>query len=185
MVSLLSAGYGGAVATRDRELYGRLKLIRNHGVARDGGNDYVERGFNFRFSDLLAAIGNGQFGRLGERIEHVRTVYRRYSQGLSRLRHVRILPVGVDSGEVPLCTEIRSIRRDELLGYLARHDVEAMKFHRPVHLAPYLQARGDFPNASAFSEEGLILPCGPSQSLENVDRCIDLIRQWDSAVSPP
>lgn len=180
MVSLVSAGYGGVVVTNDKSFYEKLKLIRNHGVPREDKEEYTTSGFNFRFSDILAAIGVAQLARLSEKLAHVRRVYQRYVDGLSPLPNVQVIPVDVAAGEVPLCMEVRSRYRDAIITYLEQHGVEALKFHLPLHFAPYLRNTDDFPNASNFAKEGVILPCGPSQPIENVDCCIELLHEWNA-----
>jgi dTDP-4-amino-4,6-dideoxygalactose transaminase len=177
MVSLISTGYGGAVVTRDGNYDRKLKLIRNHGVPRKGVEQYHTLGFNFRFSDLLAALGIGQLGRLKEKQECVRKVYRRYVEGLSGLEKVQVIGVDVEGGELPLCMEVRSPLRSKIMDYLERHGVEALPFHHPLHSAPYLGSQDSLDHASRFAEEGLILPSGPAQPLENVDRCVELLRK--------
>lgn len=183
MVSLVSAGYGGAVVTNDKNMYERLILIRNQGVPVCGEEEYLTLGFNFKFSDVLAAIGSVQMFRLGEKLEHVNRIYQRYVDGLSSLSYIQVIPVDVASGKVPLCAEFRSKCREQIIVYLEQQGVEALRFHLPLHLAPYLRNSGDFPNASGFAEEGFILPCGPSQPIENVDRCIELLQKYGRHIS--
>ena len=104
-------------------------------------------------------------------------MYQRYVNGLSSLSHIQIIPVDVASGKVPLCAEVRSEYREELIAYLDQHGVETLRFHLPLHQAPYLNNTGDFPNTTRFAEEGFILPCGPSQPIDNVEQCVDLL--WE------
>jgi perosamine synthetase len=178
MVSLISTGYGGLILTNKKEVFEKLIIIRNQGVPPVGEEQYLTTSFNFKFSDLLAAIGLAQLARLSEKLEHVNKVYKRYVDGLSSLPYIQTIPVDVNLGKVPLCAEFRSTQREQLIAYLQANDVEPLRFHLPLHCAPYLRNSGDFPNASRFAYEGLILPCGPSQPLENVDRCIQLVQSY-------
>jgi perosamine synthetase len=178
MVSLISTGYGGLVITNREEIYEKLVIIRNQGLPAKGEEQYLALSFNFKLSDILAAIGIGQLSRLNEKLEHVNRVYKRYADGLSSLPYIQVIPVDVTSGKVPLCAEFRSAQREQLIAYLEANDVEPLRFHLPLHCAPYLNNSGDFTNASEFACEGFILPCGPSQPLENVDRCIELVQNY-------
>ena len=180
MISLVSTGYGGVVVTRDEGIYEMLKMIRNQGVPPVGEERYETVGFNFKFSDLLAAIGIVQLSRLNEKLEHINLIYQRYVDGLASLPYIDVIPVNVASGEVPLCAEVRSRYRDELIAYLDHHGVGALNFHLPLHAAAHLRNGGNFPNATSFSNEGFILPCGPSQPIDNVDRCIELLNEWNA-----
>lgn len=183
LVSLITTGYGGLSVTNDSEIYEKLRVIRNQGIPLQGEEQYLSLSSNFKFSDILAAIGIGQISRLSEKLEHINRIYERYADGLSALPYIQIIPVDTKGGKVPLCFEVRSEQREEIIKYLARHGVEALRFHLPLHRAPYLKNEGDFPNASAFAEEGFILPCGPSQPLENIDRCIELVQKYGSHIS--
>jgi len=180
MVSLISTCYGGAVATKDKSLYKKLLLIRNQGVSLKGQEQYILNGFNFKFSDILASIGIAQLGLLNKKIDHVKNIYLRYLEGLKGLPFINMIPVGIESGEVPLLAEVESKHINEIIPYLSKNGVDALRFHLPLHLAPYLKNYGRFPNAVHFAKEGFILPCGPSQPLENVDYCVKLIQNWSA-----
>lgn len=178
MVSLVSCGYGGAVATRNKRHYERLKCLRWHGVPKKPKEIYATSGFNFKYSDILAAIGLAQMQRVPEKIAHQKKIYEAYRDGLRGLAHLQVIPVDIASGELPICFEVTSARRERIIAYLARHNVEGLRFHLPIHQAAYLKNPGSFPNAARFGRQGFILPCGPSQPLANVERCIDLLRRW-------
>ncbi len=178
MIAPVSAGYGGAVVTNNPEYYEKLIRIRNQGVPLKGEEQYALLGFNFKYSDILASIGLAQLSRLDNKLKHIRVIYETYKSALSTHPHLHLISVNVASGEIPLCAEFRSSYREEIISYLADHGVETLRFHRPLHEAAYLKNEADFPNATSFANEGFILPCGPSQPLENVSRCIELLQAW-------
>ncbi len=178
MMSLVSSGgYGGFVATKNEKLYNKLKLIRDHGVIRGADERYLLKGFNFKISDVLSAIGAAQLSHIKEKREHIDEVYRRYVEGLSLLNYLKIIKVS--SNEASLMVDAQSKYREQIIEYLAQNNVEAERFHVPLHKAKYNESQEEFPNASKFSSEGFVLPCGPSQPLENVDRCIELLKKLD------
>lgn len=188
LVSLVSMGHGGTIVTHDRARYEQLRLIRDHGVVRssqDGSDRYDHLAANYKISDLLCAIGLAQLERVEEKSAHLRRIYRRYVDGLAASTQVRIIPVDIESGNLPLLVEVRTRYREQLAHYLAAQDVATSKFHPPLHQARYLKAEGAFPNASRFADEGIVLPCGPSQPLENVDRCVELIHRWEQELQAP
>ena len=87
--------------------------------------------------------------------------------------------MNVSSGEIPLYTEARSKKCDELVSYLKKNKIETSKFHLSLNRAQYLENKDEFPNASVLASECFILPSGPSQPLNNVYRCIDYIKKWN------
>lgn len=178
MTKLVSTGQGGAVVTRDERLYEKLRAMRNHGVRDTISHEYLMAGNNFKFTDIQAAIGLGQVARADEKVKHCNTIYREYRAGLADLNDVSLLDVDVDNGECALWAEIVSPCRDELSIWLASHGIQTRKFLPSLHTAPHLACGGKFPNSTHFERTGLVLPSGPTQPLENVQRTIAIIREW-------
>ena len=86
------------------------------------------------------------------------------------------------SGKIPIYTEAYSERREELVAFLKRNNVEVSNYHLPLQQAEYVGNQGEYPNALNFSRKCFILPCGTSQAIENVDRCINLICEWEAGL---
>lgn len=180
VTKLISSGQGGMIVTKNPETYERLKLVRNHGVPDTFAGTYSQVGFNFKFTDLLASIGLVQLGRASSRVERVKAVYQRYAAGLARLElpFLQLIPVDVPGGEVPLYVEALCPRREHLMDFLTSRGIQTRPFHPDLHLSPYLNNRGKFPNSKRFGKQGIFLPCGPDQPLENVDRVLDALDNY-------
>jgi dTDP-4-amino-4,6-dideoxygalactose transaminase len=178
LTKLVSTGQGGAVVTDDDALHARLLSVRGHGVADYGGEErYLALGGNFKFNDVLAAIGRAQLARLADKVAHVTDVYRRYRDGLNGLDAVRLIPVDVESGEVPLWTEVLCRDRPAVMAHLKARGVGTRPYHPALHTAPHLPHDVDHPRAWRFATGGLVLPSGPSQPREAVDRTIAALRE--------
>ena len=177
VTKLISTGQGGMVVTKDEETYERLKLVRNHGVPDTFAGTYQQAGFNFKFTDLLASIGLVQLDRVAARVAHVNKVYQRYAVGLAQFEtpFLQLIPVDLAGGEVSLYIEILCPERDELMAYLEAQGIQTRPFHPDLHLSPHLGNSGEFPNSKRFGEQGVFLPCGPDQSLANVDRVLEAL----------
>ena len=184
MTKLVSAGQGGAVVTRNPALHDRMRRLKYHGVETDaaGREHYRFQGFNFKMSDLCAALAHEQILDIDRRRDHVVSVYEAYRSGLAGLAGVDLLSVDVQSGEIPLWTEISTARREALMAFLIGQGIETRRLHEPLHLAPHLAGPGEdgraFPAATRLSGEGLILPCGPAQPLEAVEKVVAAIRAF-------
>ena len=196
LVSLVTAGYGGLVTTWSEELHRRLRLARDHGVRRDD-EAYLAPGWNFKFSDLLASIALAQLENVERRKQALLKVYRRYAEGLRDLKAVKLIPVDVPGGSLPLLIDVLSPRADELRQHLREHGVQTAPFHPPLHTAGYLGASRTgypgfqttpiytldvYPNATHLWRQGLNLPSGPGQRLDDVDRCLELIHAWERRI---
>lgn len=169
VAKLISTGQGGFVVTSNADTYEQLKLVRGHGTKDVVHVDYMRMGFNFRFTDILASVGLAQLEKASSRVEHVLRVHERYRQGLERHPEFKLIPVDVAAGEIPLYVEILSESREDLIAFLAHREIQTRPFYPDLDRAEHLQAVGEYPNSRVFGEQGLILPCGPTQSLENVD----------------
>ena len=177
---LISTGQGGVVVTRSEETYEKLKLVRNHGVVDNFTDTWNQMGFNFKFTDLLASFGLVQLGRAPERISKVNEVYRKYSSAMAELEFpfLRMIPVDQGRGEVPLYVEVVSSERESLMNFLSAKSIQARPFPPSLHTSTYLDGAGDYSRSNFFAEEGMYLPCGPEQPLENIDQVIETIDDY-------
>ncbi len=172
VAKLISTGQGGVVVTRSRKMYEMLKLIRNHGVLDNFTDTWGQMGFNFKFTDLQASFGIAQLSRVPARIAHVKAVYAKYSGAVSDFPSLRLLPVNVSKGEVPLYTEMLCDNRDELVEFLRVREIQARPFPPSLHMSAYMKSNDDFPNSEIFAKQGMYLPCGPDQPIGNIERVI-------------
>jgi perosamine synthetase len=170
MTKLLSTGQGGAIVTNRADIAERLRLARNHGVADLHTHEYLAPGLNFKYTDLQASLGIGQLHSRAKKVERAVALYRAYESVLQRFGFIRLVPVNVDDGEVPLWVEAASPVREALMTYLAEQGVQTRRFLPCLNTAPHLRINRQFPNSARFHREGFILPCGPDQPLENVER---------------
>ena len=176
MISLVSVGYGGMVATRRKDLYEKLLKIRDHGVQRTP-ESYPHLGFNFKISDLLASLAIPQLKNIEQRAQNSVTIHNLYSDMIDH-PDIRILPIDKKTGSVPIYTEAYSEKREEIIEYLNQKGIQTSRYHIPVHHAPYLHSAGSFENAERFAKNSFILPSGPSQSLEHIKHAIQTINEF-------
>ena len=176
---LVSSGQGGFAVTKNKELYEQMKLIRTHGVANvNAATPFARMGFNFRYTDIHASIGLVQLDKVNERIESLKKIYEKYKSGLSGLNFLKLINVDIDGGEIPLYIEVLVEERAKLVDYLAVNNIETRLFYPDLDSAIHLKCTGEFPNSHLFGREGLVLPCGPDQSLENIERVLKLLKTY-------
>jgi len=176
---LIATGQGGFISTQNKETYERLKKIRSHGIDDIINVTYAEMGFNFKFNDILAALGLSQMDRVFKRIDSLNKIYAKYEAALSEFSWVNLIPVNVVQGEIPLYLEVLCKEREQLIDFLASYNVQTRPFYPDLNLAAYLKSTDNFPNARIFGEQGLVLPSGPGQSLEDIDRVIDVLHLFE------
>jgi len=176
VAKLISTGQGGFIVTRDRKTYEDLRLIRTHGVRDVINADYTQIGFNFRFTDLQASIGVEQLARATKRIAYVKELYSKYASALPEFPFLKLIPVAVAHGEIPLYIEVLCSQRERLISFLESQSIQTRPFYPDLDMAAHLGKGGGFTNSRVFGEQGLFLPCGPTQPFENIERVLDALR---------
>lgn len=178
----ITTGQGGVILTDDDVLCGRLRELKDQGrpVRGTGGDDvHHSVGYNFKFTNLQAAVGLAQLGYLQPRLRRMREIYLGYARGLLGLPGLFLPGFDIDAGESPQWTDAVVERRNELDRFLAARDVHCRRFWYPIHTqAPYRQPDGSFPNSTRLSPRALWLPSAFTLSDEDVTTVCDYICQF-------
>jgi len=178
----ITTGQGGMILTDDDVLHARLRELKDQGrpVRGTGGDDiHFSVGYNFKLTNLQAAVGIGQLSALHERIQRQRRIYEIYSENLNGLDGVRLPGFRLDAGEVPLWTDALIDRRNELDNYLMERDILCRRFWLPIHTQkPYLSSGDRFPVSSALMPKALWLPSAFSLSDRDVYTVCSKIREF-------
>ncbi|ADU66015.1 UDP-4-keto-6-deoxy-N-acetylglucosamine 4-aminotransferase [Desulfurispirillum indicum S5] len=191
-VKIITTGEGGMALTNDETLYRKMTLLRSHGVTRDhemlenrneGGWYYEQQdlGFNYRMTDLQAALGVSQMKRIDDFLQKRRLLVRRYREQL------RFLPLDLpgefaDSESawhlfvVRLRPEETGKDRRGVFEALRAKDIGVNVHYIPVPMQPYYRALGfraeDYPAALTHYERALSLPLHPGITQEQQDYII-------------
>jgi dTDP-4-amino-4,6-dideoxygalactose transaminase len=186
---IITTSGGGALVSADGALIREARRLASQ--ARDPAEHYehTRMGFNYRMSNLLAAVGRGQLRVLGDRVASRRAVFERYRDALSDLPGLIWMPEPAWSRSTRWLSAFTleglsaTARRDQLLRLLADHNVEARPLWKPMQLQPLYadamfepHADGCDVSAKLFAT-GLCLPSGSSLTTTQQDRVISLVRQ--------
>jgi perosamine synthetase len=160
---IVTTGQGGVVVTSDPDVARRVRELKDHGRATrgTGGADvHPVFGFNFKLTNVQAAVGLVQLGRLEERLAHVHALEDWYAEELDGCAPaVRMIGGDRDGGEVHGWVDVLAEERDLLAAQLREKSADPREFWRPLHTQPVDEADGAaFPNATWASERGLWLP---------------------------
>ena len=199
-VKTITTGEGGAVMTNSEVLYNKLVMLRSHGITKDAdllhnnpGPWYYEMhelGFNYRMTDLQAALGTSQMKRLNSFKARRKAIIRRYTDALSDLSWLKPPPAeDADSCfhlyVVQIDFDALGISRREVMGILREHGIGTQVHYIPVHTQPYYHrelgyAVGDYPAAERFYSRALSLPLYPAMSNPDTERVIAAVRNLAS-----
>jgi len=179
VAKIISTGQGGFTVTGNEDLYNKLRLLRTHGVTDFIDTSYTAPGFNFRFTDIQASMGLAQLEKLPARIEKVKAIYAKYEAALREFQWLKLVPVDVQAGEIPIYVEVLSSNRGDLVRWLADRGIETRLFYPDLDQAGYFEDTGDYPNSRVYGREGIFFPSGPDQPLENVDEVIEALHLYE------
>jgi len=195
-VKIVTTGEGGMVLTNDAELYGRLALLRTHGITRDpalmdGPSDgpwyyqQIELGFNYRLTDIQATLGTSQLDRIDAFIARRRELAARYA-GLLEDVPVAVQATPVDRRSawhlypIQLAGDADGTLRRRVYDALTGAGIRVNVHYIPVHTQPYYRRlgfrSGDFPRAETYYRRALSLPMYYELSDEDQDRVVAALR---------
>lgn len=178
----ITSGQGGMVVTNDDALVVRLRQLKDQGrpVRGTGGDDlHPALGFNFKLTNLQAAVGLAQLRYLEERASRQRRIHQLYAEGLRGVAGLEILPFDIAGGALPLWTDALCDRRDALESFLREHGAGSRKFWHPIHTqAPYKASDDLFPHTVAASKRALWLPSAYTLTDDDVRTVIGLIKKF-------
>ena len=186
----ITTGEGGYVVCRDREIYERLLLLRNQGRIKRSSYIHSAVGYNFRITDIQAAIGMVQLKKIDRIVEKKQEILEWYKERLSSADKVRFLTVQEGSNFIPFRIVILCEDASGLMAYLKNHGVQVRASFYPLHRQPcfaYLGKEnggpldlGDdrYPNAVYSSEHGILLPAFPSLTKRQVASICRLIEEF-------
>ncbi len=182
---IISTGEGGMVTTNDPEIASIARELRDHGFSAERHFWHRFKAFNFRMSNLQAAVGLAQVERLDELVGRRRETARLYRSALAGIPGLELPPTAPGHEDANwmfgvVIADEYGLTRDELRARLAAHAIETRTFFVPIHVQPaYCDAfRGRrFPVAERLGARGLYLPSGPRMGEAEVARVADTISQ--------
>ena len=175
---IITCGGGGALVAYDEALVARVRHLATQ--ARDPAPHYQHSdiGYNYRLSNLLAAVGRGQLHDLDEKVARRRAINRRYREHLEGVAGIEFMPVA-PRGEptnwltcITVEPSVFGVDREHLRQRLEACDIESRPTWKPMHLQPAFAGCpviGGAVSERAF-ELGLCLPSGSAMTDDDVDR---------------
>lgn len=198
---IITTSGGGMLASDDRAFIEKARFLSQQ--ARDPAPHYEHStiGYNYRMSNVLAAIGLGQLACLDERVEKTRGIYEYYRSTLEDIPGITFMPEAEYGRSNRWLTVILvdpaefGVGREEIRRFLEEADIESRPVWKPMHMQPAFlvdiemdwthhrpSLEGRYPArvvggrvAELFFEKGLCLPSGTAMTMADLDRVIDII----------
>jgi perosamine synthetase len=182
---IITTGEGGMCLTNDNELAEKMRGLRDHGMntMKRYWHDVV--GFNYRMTNLQAALGLAQLGKIERFVEKKRKIAKVYAEELSSLEGITLHPEMSWAKSVYwlysilLNEEKIKAPREELANKLGELGIETRKFFYPLHEMPIYQkyAKFNYPVSTEISKRGLNLPSGVKLREEDVKYIAGKVRE--------
>jgi UDP-4-amino-4,6-dideoxy-N-acetyl-beta-L-altrosamine transaminase len=197
-VKHIASGEGGMITTNSEELYHHLLKLRTHGITKNqeqfensilisGGSEsypnwYMEMqelGFNYRLTDIQAALGKSQLTRADEGIIRRREIAKIYNEAFLNLSLIKTSSfIGMYEHAFHLYI-IEVENREELYLKLREENILVQIHYFPAHLMPYYKAmgwkEGDFPNSEDYYQRCISLPMYPGLTKKEQEKVIKVI----------
>lgn len=192
-VKIVTSGEGGAALTNCPEIDRKLKLLRSHGITRekemmeqasDDGWYYeqIDLGYNYRMTDLHAALGISQLTRLHEYVERRHVIADRYDQEIkdAKLKTPYRNPANRSALHLYV-VQVEPSHHNRIFHELRENNIGVNLHYIPVHTQPYYQKLGfnwgDFPNSEDYYKRVISLPIFPSLTENEQSYVIETVKK--------
>ena len=196
-VKIITTGEGGMALTNDATLAERMALLRSHGITRDPGQmthkpdgpwfyQQIDLGYNYRMTDLQAALGASQLARLDDYVARRHLLARGYNELLAALpvaipwQHPDCYS-GLHLYVIRLQLEQIEVSHQNVFESLREKGIGVNLHYIPVHTQPYYQRigfkAGQFPEAERYYAEAISLPMYPTLTEAQQEEVVDALRR--------
>lgn len=179
----ITTGEGGMVVTNDETLHDRLVHLKGQGLAkyREYWHDAI--GYNYRMTNICAAIGLAQLEQIDEILDKKRQVANWYKEALKESRFEFHMEAENVVNSYWMCTVLipEGVDRHALKVFLMEHGIETRPMFYPIHTMPiYSQKYEKHRVAESLARRGMNLPSYPSLSKEDINEIVAVIMQYEN-----
>lgn len=181
----ITTGEGGMVLTDDEKVYQTIKSLRNQGRSDMDTMNFTQLGYNYRISELTAALGIAQLGKAKEIMQKREFAAETYLTYLSEIDELTlpVQPEDCQHSWFVFAVRVRADWRDLIIAGLGRSGIQSKAYFYPcIHLQPFYREKfgfkeGDFPVAEQVSREVIALPFFTQITEEQIKEVADSIKQ--------
>ena len=184
---IITTGEGGMCLTNNEDLAEKMIILRDHGMNPNKRYWYDVIGFNYRMTNLQAAVGVAQLKKLDEFVERKREIARWYSEELKDLEEKGIIKLHPQMSWAKcvywmyciLVEDKFGASRDDLMKRLEENEIDTRPFFYPVHVMPPYKNNERFSVAEEISRKGINLPSAvglKEEEINKITQCIGAMR---------
>ena len=177
----VTTGEGGMVVFKDLEAANKARILRDHGMSKSKSYWYEYVGFNFRMTNMQAALGVAQMERINELLEYRQKIFKNYDEKFKKFKNVSLLPSNSWSDNsfwlyTFVINNIGENKRDKLLNLLKDRGIESRPAFYPLNLMkPYKQfAQGNFEVSEYLGMNSISLPSSSKLTKNEQNHIVDI-----------
>jgi perosamine synthetase len=184
---IITTGEGGMVVTNNGALAEKIRILRDHGMDENRRYWHTVLGYNYRMTNIQAALGVAQMERIGYILERKRKIALAYHKALKDLPGITLPPEAKWAKNVFWMYSILidgkqfGMTRDELMERLESKGIETRPIFPPVHIQPIYATGQNLPIAERLAVQGLNLPSSINLTQRDIARIADLIAGFSQA----
>lgn len=181
---IITTSGGGLLASDDEELIARARWLSQQAKEPLPHYEHKEIGYNYRMSNLVAAVGRGQLEVIQERVDRKREIFDFYEKSLGECAGISFMPEA-DYGRcnrwlsvVLIDEELFGANPDQIRIALEEHNIESRPVWKPMHMQPVFQKNKVFGGdvGEDLFKRGLCLPSGTAMTGEELERTVEIIK---------
>lgn len=176
----ITTGQGGMIVTDDPDLHLRLRQLKDQGRSfrGTGGDDlHPTIGYNFKLTNLQAAVGLGQMQDIEARLSKLKHIYEMYQEELTGLNGIQLFPFEIGQGECPQWVDAYVENREALTTSFDSHSIGYRRFWFPLHQqSPLKLPDSKFPVSTLCADHSIWLPSSLALSDSQISQVCQIIK---------
>ena len=174
---IISTGQGGAIITNDDDMAFKLKRLKDFGRSGGGNDVHDSIGYNFKFTEMQAVIGNEQMKKLQWRVNRKKEIYRLYKENLKEVNQVVFFEQDLEN-TTPWFIDVLVENRENLQAFLKENNVGTRIMYPPINKQIAYNSSGEFKVSNNVGLNGLWLPSAAQLKDNDVNCICKLIKDY-------
>ena len=175
---VISTGQGGALVTNDDTTAQKIRKLKDFGRSGGGNDIHDSIGWNFKFTDMQAVVGNEQMKKLPWRVERKKEILQRYQNNLSNVLQISFFDQDLQHTTPWFIDIMVTEKRDELSAYLKDNGVGSRVMYPPINQQECYQTAGEHPVSQSVGKQGLWLPSSGQITDDEIDKVCKTIKDF-------
>ena len=181
---IITTGEGGMIVTNDKYLAEKCRILRDHGMTKERRYWHQVLGYNYRMTNMQAAIGVAQMAKIGKIIEKKKQIAKEYKEILGQSKAI-IFPAEENFSEnifwlftILIKKEILGINANELMQIMQKNNVDTRPIFPPIHTQPIYKSSETLNISEKIHSMGITLPSSYDLKNKDIQKISDIILNY-------